>query len=100
MCLHMQGGGTIIVKKVVLIFWSLFNKKMNLHSSHPVDKLYKDNAIVFLQSQAIRSNNDDFLKDNNIEMFQVTENCAKTPSAMMVLSNALFKSIVYTYHQW
>ena len=96
----MQGDGAIVVKKVVLIFWSLFDKKMDLHSSDTLDTLYKDNAIVFPQSQVIRSNDYDCLKDNNIEMFEVTENCAKTASAMMVLSNAFFKSIVYTCHQW
>ena len=100
MCLHMQGDGTIVVKKVVLIFWSLFDKIMDLRSSHTVDKLYKDNAIVFLQSQAIRSNDYDCLKNNNIEMFEVTKNCAKTASAMMVFSKVFFKSIVYTCHLW
>ena len=81
MHLDVQGDGTIVVKKVVLIFQTLFDKKMYLCSSHVVDKLYKDNAIVFPQGQAIRSNDYDCLKDNNIEMFEVNwklhKNCIR-----------------------
>ena len=56
---------------------------METRHSRQVDKLYKENAMLFPQWQAVLNNDNDCLVDNNLEMYEVN---TRTKSAgMMVL---------------
>ena len=61
---------------------------MDLHSNKSVDKLYKASALVFPQSQAVKSNEYDCLIDNYLEMFEVIKNAQKIGLAMMAFQVA------------
>ena len=69
---------------------------METRRSAAVDKLYKEEAILFPNSQAIHSNACDCLLLNNLEMYEVMLSLHKMlSSTMTVLKMHFFRSMVY-----
>ena len=50
---------------------------METRHSKQVDKLYKENTMLFPQRQAVKDNDYDWLVDNNLEMYEVMILCRK-----------------------
>ena len=74
---------------------------METRHSAAVDKLYKDEAILFPKGQAVHHNDYDCLKDNNLEMFEVIVHGAKkkqkNAAAMMFSKIALCNSNIIMF---
>ena len=72
-----------------------------METRHSVAELYKDEAILFPNVQAVHHNDYDCLKGNNLEMFEVTVHGAmkmqKDAAAMMVLKIVLCNSHIIMF---
>ena len=66
---------------------------METRYSKQVDKLYKENAMLFPQWQAVLDNDYDCLVNNNLEMYEVMILCRKILPAMMVLKCTLIDTL-------
>ena len=69
---------------------------METRSITAVSKLYKEEAMLFPNSQAVKSNEYDCLVNNNLEMFEVMLFLQKMHSSAMMVLKLHFGSMVYS----
>ena len=87
----MQRDGAIFIERLVL-FCCKKNQNMETRHSKQVDKLYKENVMLFPQWQAMLDNDYDCLVENNLEMYELMILRRKNLPAMMVLKCTLINT--------